>query len=284
MTTLVVMAAGLGTRYGGLKALAAVGPSGETLLDYALYDAARAGFERAVLIVRRETEQLFRRQVAEVAGEAVATSYVIQEQPLGTAHAVLSCAGVVSELFAVCNADDFYGAEAYRLVHQHLAAASGSPPVYAVVAYPLAETLSPFGGVSRAVVEQSTSGDLERVVEVREVARRSDGIGGLFPDGAIHKLEPNQLISMNLWGFTTDFFPSLARQFVQFGGAGEFLLGAAVNEDVAAGRARVRVLPTKSQWFGITFADDRARATAAIAQLVRAGEYPERLREGFERV
>jgi NDP-sugar pyrophosphorylase family protein len=281
MTTLVVMAAGLGTRYGGLKPLAAVGPSGETLLDYALYDAARAGFERAVLIVRRETEELFRRHVAEITGEAVATSYVIQEEPLGTAHAVLSCAGVVSEPFAVCNADDFYGAEAYRLVHRQLAAAEGS---YALVAYPLGETLSPFGGVSRAVVETSPNGELERVVEVREVARRSDGIGGLFPDGATHKLEASQLISMNLWGFTTDLFPSLARQFALFRGGAEFLLGSAVNHDVAAGRARVRVLPTKSQWFGITFADDRARATEAIARLVRAGEYPARLREGFERV
>jgi len=284
--TLVVLAAGLGTRYGGLKALAAIGPSGEALLDYALYDAAGAGFGRAVLVVRRETEELFRRHVAGVAGEAVATSCVIQERPLGTAHALLSCAGVVTEPFAVCNADDFYGAEAYRLAHAHLAAAEGA--VYAIVAYPLAETLSPFGGVSRAVVQTSSSGDLERITEVRNVARGPDGIGGLFPDGATRRLAAGDLVSMNLWGFTSAFFPALARQFARFtgggGGGAEFLLSAAVGEEIAAGRARVRVVRTSSQWFGITFPDDRARATEAIARLVRAGAYPESLRQGFERL
>ena len=251
MTTLVVLAAGLGKRYGGLKPLAPVGPSGEALLDYALYDARRAGFTRAVLVVRRETEALFRRH----AGDAV--DCVIQETPLGTAHALLAARNAVVEPFAVCNADDFYGAEAYRMMERHLA---GSPD-YAVVAYPLAETLSPFGGVSRAIVEMDTDGYLTRLTELQDIVRATD--------------EP---VSMNLWGFTPAVFPALERQLAGFPGPGEFLLSTALNEQVAARAARVRVLRMSGGWFGITHPGDQAAAAESIARLVRAGAYPEDLR------
>ena len=254
MTTLVVLAAGLGTRYGGLKPLAPVGPSGEALLDYALYDARRAGFTRAVLVVRRETEGLFRRHVAG------AVDCVIQEAPLGTGHAVLAARDAVAEPFAVCNADDFYGAEAYHLVRRHLAAGS---PDYAVVAYPLAETLSPYGGVSRAIVAMDPGGYLTRLTEVRDIVRAKD-----------------EVVSMNFWAFTPAVFPALERQFARFEAppSGEFLLSTALNEQVAAGAARVRVLRTSERWFGITFPGDQAAASEAIARLVRAGAYPDDVR------
>jgi NDP-sugar pyrophosphorylase family protein len=258
VTTLVVLAAGLGTRFGGLKPLAPVGPSGEALLDYALYDARSAGFGRAVLVVRRETEELFRRHVAGAA------DCVIQEAPLGTAHAVLAARDAVTEPFGVCNADDFYGAEAYRLVRRHLDAGS---PDYAVVAYPLAETLSPFGGVSRAIVEMDAGEYLARLTEVRNIVQAKD-----------------EIVSMNFWAFTPAVFAALERQFARFAGPGEFLLSSALNEQVAAGAARVRVLRTSERWFGVTFPGDQAAAGEAIARLVRAGAYPDDLFRVLPRV
>ena len=260
-----MLAAGLGTRYGGLKPLAPVGPSGESLLDYALYDARRAGFGRAVLVVRRETEETFAAHLERVVGRggAMPTAFVIQGEPRGTAHAVLAARDAVAEPFAVCNADDFYGAEAYRLVLRHL---TGMSSDYAVVAYPLAQTLSPFGGVSRAIVEVDAGGYLTRLTEVRSIVQARD-----------------EIVSMNFWAFTPEVFPALERQFARFDGhpSGEFLLSTALSEQVAAGKARVRVLRSTGRWFGITYPGDQPAAARSIESLVRAGEYPDDLASAF---
>jgi MobA-like NTP transferase protein len=305
--TLVVMAAGLGTRFGGPKQLAPVGPSGETLLDYAIYDATRAGFTRAVLVIREELGDRARAHVARVIGGAVPVHYVEQRlddlpggrrvpegrvKPWGTAHAVLAARGAVEGPFAACNADDFYGPGAYRLVAEHLTgeAARGAPPVHALVGYRLDATLSPHGGVARAVAWCGPDGLLARLVEVRDVRRLDGGLRGVTAAGEQREFTGGEHASMNLWGFTPDVLAVLEEQFAAFLAAAhrapdaEFLLSTALDDQVTAGRARLRVLTAQDRWLGMSFAADVPAVRAALAALVRAGTYPVDLRAAFTRL
>jgi hypothetical protein len=305
MPTLVVLAAGMGSRYGGLKQLDPVGPSGETLLDYGVFDAVRAGFGRVVFVIRRDFEEAFGRDVAAKYQGRVAVELSFQElsdlpggfappagreKPWGTGHAVWCARHAVTEDFAVINADDFYGADAYAKLAGGLAAPgwpgapghwvwpAGASPAprrpFCLVGFPLAATLSEHGTVSRGVC---TVRGARLVSIVEETAIRAEDVG---PG---RKFTGAETVSMNCWGFTPEIFPLLEAELAAFlrlrGGdlRAEMYLPAAVSYLVAAGRADVNVLAAAGSWFGVTYREDKPRVAAALAELVRQGAYPARL-------
>ena len=293
--TLLVLAAGMGSRYGGLKQIDPVGPGGETLLDYSVYDAVRAGFDRVVFIVRGDMEQDFRAAVGSRVERRVAVEYCRQElemvpgwfsipperrKPWGTGHAVLAARDAIGGNFAAVNADDFYGAGSYRKLAGHLRqAADGRRGDYGMVGFRLRETLSDHGTVARGVC-RSRQGLLEQVVELTRIARSGDGAVHTDPQGRARNLSGDELVSMNMWGFTPSIFEHLERAFARFlrergreDGA-EFMIPTLVNDLVAAGQAKVRVLRSFDPWFGVTYREDRDRVTSQIRDLVRRGSYP----------
>jgi UTP-glucose-1-phosphate uridylyltransferase len=286
---LLVLAAGMGSRYGGLKQIDPVGPGGETVLDYAVFDALRAGFGRVVFVIRREFEEMFREQVGAKYAGRVAIDYVFQsieelppgrslsigrEKPWGTGHAVWCAQGAVKENFAVINADDFYGADAFTQLGAFLGAAEPAAARYAMVGFRLAGTLSEHGTVSRGVCA-ADAGRLRSIVEQTGIAREEVGPGRKYSGG--------EIVSMNCWGFTPALFPALDAEFRGFLDArgadpkAEFYLPAALSSLIGRGEAEVRVLPTGGAWFGITYREDKPRVAAAIAELVVRGSYPARL-------
>ena len=291
--TLLVLAAGMGSRYGGLKQIDPVGPSGETVLDYAVFDAQRAGFARVVFVIRKDFESLFREKIGARYAGRIAVDYVFQsvdalpekfavppgrEKPWGTGHAVWCARDAVKENFAVINADDFYGADSFAQLAKFLLVTchtSHVTPEFAMVGFRLANTLSEHGAVSRGVCVADAAGALRSITEQ----------SGILPTevGAGKKFSGDELVSMNCWGFTPALFPALDAQLREFLAArggdakAEFYLPAAVSEQIARGSASVRVLPTASAWFGVTYHEDKPRVTAAIAELVRRGVYPEKL-------
>lgn len=298
--TLVVLAAGMGSRYGGLKQIDPVGPSGETVLDYAVFDAARAGFARVVFVIRRDFEAIFREKVGARYAGRIQVDYVFQaldalppgftppagrEKPWGTGHAVWCARDAVRENFAVINADDFYGADSFAQLARFLRAAQGAQ--FAMVGFRLANTLSEHGTVSRGVCAAAADGTLRSIVEQTSIAPADIGAG--------RKFSGDEIVSMNCWGFTPALFAGLDAQFRAFlsrvagksGGEAEaapadpakaeFYLPASVSAMVARGEAAVRVLPTESAWFGVTYREDKPRVSSAIADLVRTGKYPAKL-------
>src|SRR6266550_4067492 len=303
--TLVVMAAGLGTRFGGPKQIEPLGPAGATLLDYSIYDATRAGFGTVVLVIRDDLEAAVRTTIGgrwEGAGGGGRPALVYARQrlddfpagvplptartkPWGTGHAVLAAASAVSGPFAVVNADDFYGRDAFTRAAEFLGAGQGSetPGTFAIIAYPLRDTLSAAGGVNRAVCRADGDGWLETAEEVVDIRRLEDGTyQGADAHGRPVRLSGDALVAMNLWAFTPAVFTVLRRGFAEFlrqpgAGQGEFLISHAIRDAVRRGEARVRLLGTRARWLGVTYPDDRPRVAAALRQLVAAGEYPERL-------
>lgn len=309
--TLVVLAAGMGSRYGGLKQIDPVGPSGETVLDYAVFDAIRAGFTRVVFVIRRDFEALFREKFGARYAGRIAVDYVFQsladvppgfavpagrEKPWGTGHAVWCAREVVRDNFAVINADDFYGADSFRQLGEFLApAAAGamapeSPraaqAAFAMVGFRLANTLSEHGTVARGVCAEGADGLLRSIVERTNISRENTGAG--------REYRGDEIVSLNCWGFTPALFTGLDAQFREFlatlGGRApasaapgmdpskaEFYLPAVVSAMIERGQASVRVLATEGKWFGVTYREDRSRVEAAIAALVQAGSYPARL-------
>ena len=289
---LVILAAGVGSRYGGPKQLEPVGPAGATLLDYSIYDARRAGFAKVVVVTRPELAAAFARIDATVAIQrledlpAGMTLPPARTKPWGTGHAVLAAASAVGDPFAVVNADDFYGRDAFARAAEFLDAGHGgeAPESFAIIAYPLRDTLSAAGGVNRAVCRADGDGWLETVEEVVDIRRLEDGTyEGTDAHGRPVRLSRDALVSMNLWAFRLTVFTVLRRGFAEFlrqaGGRaqGEFLISHAIRDAVRRGEARVRLLSTRARWLGVTYPDDRPRVAAALRQLVAAGEYPERL-------
>lgn len=290
--TLLVLAAGLGSRYGGLKQLDPVGPSGETILDYAVFDAVRAGFGRVVFVIRRDFEVAFRGQVAAKYAGRVAVDFGFQaidalpagfappagrEKPWGTGHAVWCARNAIREPFAVIGADDFFGRDAFRQLAEFLSAARKSETdnrKFCMVGYRLDRTLSEHGTVSRGVCEVGADGLLRGIVERTAIDPAQLGRGDLRADATV---------SMNLFGFTPALFPALDAQLGEFLRAAgddatrEFYLPAAISAMIAGGEATVRVLPTVGEWFGVTHRGDRPRVVAALAALVQRGEYPTKL-------
>ncbi len=297
--TLVVMAAGIGSRYGGLKQVDPVGPGGERIIDYSIYDALRAGFGRVVFVIRREMETEFRREIGRFAEERVETLYVFQEldllppgfpvpegraKPWGTGHAVLACREAVETPFAVINGDDFYGAEAFVLLYGHLTRVPPTSLDFCLVGYRLGNTLSEHGHVSRGVCEVNPDGTLRRITEHTRIERHGNRIRGAAGEGEWLELAPETVVSMNTWGFTPALFPELEAGFVKFLEArgadpkSEYFLPERIGELVAEGRAVVRVLPTGEGWFGITYRQDKPRVQRALRDLVERGVYPSSVR------
>jgi len=291
--TLVVLAAGLGSRYGGLKQLEAVGPGGETLMDYSVYDASVAGFGRVVFVIRPEMETAFRVFAQGRYGERVSVTTAHQRlddipsgfvvpvgrvKPWGTAHATLAAEAAVAEPFVVVNADDFYGASAFAAAAAFLREPPGTPPVWALVGYRLRDTLSEAGGVSRAVCGTDTGGRLTTIEEVHEIAARGPDFTGLA-EGRTLLLKGDEPVSMNIWAFTPEVFGLLRRGFVTFLHRpdlekSEYLLPTHVQEAIRSGEARVQVLPAGSVWHGITHPADLPRVQAEMRRLHREGHYP----------
>jgi hypothetical protein len=289
------MAAGIGSRYGGLKQVDPVGPSGEMIIDYSVFDAIRSGFGRVVFVIRRDIEADFREVVGRRLEDRIDTSYAFQEldalpsgysvpskrtKPWGTAHAVLCARDAVPGSFAAINADDFYGAGAFGEVGAHLA---GGSVDYCMAGYRLDHTLSEHGHVSRGVCEVSLGGFLEGIVERETIRSFRDGIKYEAAGGEWIPLPADAVVSMNIWGFRHDFLDHLEAAFHSFLGSridepgAECYLPAVVNGLIKERRARVRVLPTDERWFGITYREDRPTVMEAIRGLVERGVYPERL-------
>lgn len=276
--TLVALAAGLGTRFGGPKQLAPLGPRGETILDYSLHDARSAGFDAVVLVVRDEHRAAFEDGLVARWRDRMPVTLVSQPvepprtKPWGTGHAVLAAAAVLGGPFAVVNADDFYGRDAFQALGDFLRGRRDDEPTYAVVGFPLGETLSDAGGVSRALLHATPDGWLVDAEEIRGI--RADATMGerVIPRDA--------LVSMGMWGFTRALLPRLAEEFATFRAAygadpgAEFFLPSLVDALVSRGQARVRVLAGMGPWLGVTYADERARVAAALASFAARGDYP----------
>ena len=284
------MAAGMGSRYGGLKQIDAVGPNGEAIIDYSIYDALRAGFGRLVFVIRRDIEAPFREAIGGKFEKRIAVDYVFQEldmlppgftvppgrtKPWGTTHAILLAEETLREPFAAINADDFYGRESFQVMGDFLRAGG---PDYSMVGYTLRNTLSEHGSVSRGVCECDAAGFLRAVVELTKIEKQ--GRGAQAEDRVF---SGDELVSMNFWGFTPALFPQLRERFTAFLGRGgqelksECYIPTTVNELVASDAARVKVLGTPASWFGITYKEDKPQVIASILKLVANREYPPKL-------
>lgn len=278
--TLVVMAAGMGSRFGGMKQINPVGPNGEILLDFSVYDAIKAGFSKVVFIIREENEADFRRAIGDKLSKKIEVEYVYQDtsilpegrkKPFGTGHAVLCCMGRVNEPFAVINADDYYGADAFKQIYEHLKNAKGTD--FAMVAFDLKNTLTDNGTVSRGICE--LDGEyLKSVTErtkIKDMRYTEDGESWTaLPDDA--------LASMNFWGFTPDFFPELKADFELFLKTAdlqkdEFYLPFAADKLLKSGKATVKVLRSHDRWYGMTYREDIDSVRAALTAKIAAGEY-----------
>jgi NDP-sugar pyrophosphorylase family protein len=295
--TLVVLAAGLGSRYGGVKQFAPVGPDGATLMDYAVHDAWRAGFRRTVFVIRPELEEAFETLIGKRYRGRLEVATALQRledrpaglgsgagraRPWGTAQAVLAARSQVSGGFVVLNADDFYGHDALEQAARFLRGADLRGSTHAVIGYPMEQTASPAGGVNRAVLVTGPDGFLVQLEEVKELREAPGGIFRGTAGNDVREVGPDALVSMNLWAFTPMVFAALDEAFRRFlaghpGERDECYLPEAIAGAIRSGRARVRVLRTTSRWCGITYAEDRARVEAELLELVRRGEYPARL-------
>ncbi len=285
----------MGSRYGGLKQIDPVGPAGETIIDYSIFDALRAGFGKLVFVIRKDIEQQFREIVGARFEKRVAVDYVFQSlkdipprftvpagrtKPWGTTQAILLAAGVIHEPFAAINADDFYGAHGYRELAGHLT--SGSPD-YAMVGFVLRNTLSDFGSVARGVCQVADDGYLKHIIELTKIERDGNGARNTDAAGEVTKLSGDEPVSMNMWGFTPQVFDQLRERFEEFlvGSASdlkaECFIPNTVGELVRAGQARVKVLRSRDSWFGVTYREDRPRVVESIRRLIAGGLYPERL-------
>jgi hypothetical protein len=295
--TLLVLAAGMGSRYGGLKQMDPLGPNGETIIEYSVYDALRAGFDKVVFVIRPDFADLFREKVGDIFTGKIAVEYAHQtletalcartvpkerKKPWGTAHAVAACREAVRTPFAVINADDFYGPSAFRVLADFLGKAGDSQGVqeYCLVGYLLANTLSEHGHVSRGVCEVGPDGTLRAIRERVRIQRFGDAIRHTEDGEHWIDLPADSVVSMNMWGFTPGLFAELDAGFVEFLRArgsdlkAEYFLPERVGELVAVGRARVKVLRTGERWFGITYKEDKPVVVRAVRGLVEQGVYP----------
>lgn len=300
--TLVVLAAGIGSRYGGLKQIDPMGPSGEIIIDYSVYDALRAGFDKVVFVISRAIEDLFHERVGRTIERQVETAYVFQEltdglpdgfeipagrkKPWGTAHAMYAARGEVSGPFAVINADDYYGRGAYQAIADYLRAPHPQDGVadYALVGYRLGNTLTEHGHVARAVCTVDAAGFLVNAQERTRIERDGDAARFTEDGETWYPLPADTIVSMNMWGFTPDAFAELGARFPGFLAANaanlekaEYYIPTFVADLIREGRARAKVLATGERWHGVTYAQDKPRVKDAIRDLVAAGVYPERL-------
>ena len=296
--TLLVLAAGMGSRYGSLKQMDGVGPNGEAIIDYSVYDAIRAGFGKVVFVIRHSFADDFCEVFnAERFGHRIEVEYVFQEldmlpegftlpaervKPWGTNHAVMMGAKVIDTPFAVINADDFYGRDAYAVIGNYLSQLEGSVGKYCMVGYEVSKTLSENGTVSRGVCTVDSEGNLQGMVE-RTKIERVDGTIVFHDLGTDEPLAENTPVSMNLFGFTPDYFTHSEEYFKVFlkenidNLKSEFFIPLMVNKMISEGTATMRVLETSSKWFGVTYKEDKPQLMQKIEELIVAGEYPRNL-------
>lgn len=296
--TLVVMAAGVGSRYGGLKQIEGFGPSGEAVMEYSVYDALKAGYDKVVFIIRKDFEALFREGLGKKIERRAETAYVFQSldqvppgfavpgdrnKPWGTGQAVLACRDAVRTPFSAVNADDFYGRTSFEVMARELERAKSGDGIhdYAMIGYRLANTLSEHGHVARGVCESTPDGYLRTIRELLKIQKFEDGIKHTENGVDWMPLPGESLVSMNFWGFEPSLFDELEglfREFLRTNAASlakaEFLIPEAVGGLVRRNKARVKVLPTRECWFGVTYPQDRAMVQAAILERVRQGLYP----------
>jgi len=296
--TLFILAAGMGSRYGGLKQLDGVGPDGETIMDYSVFDAIRSGFGKIVFVIRKDFEDDFRAKIVSKYENHIPVEVVFQSlhdlpegfncppertKPWGTNHAVMMGKEVIHEPFAVINADDFYGRNSFEVLGEALTAMAGKKNEYCMIGFRVGKTLSEGGSVARGVCETNQEGYLTAVVERIAVERIDGNIQFTDENGKVCILDDNTPVSMNMWGFTPDYFAYSEEYFKGFLHANktnmksEYFIPLMVNELVTKNIARVKVLDTTSEWFGITYAKDRSGVVEKIKTLVNAGEYPDKL-------
>ncbi len=295
--TLFVLAAGMGSRYGGLKQLDGLGPSGETIMDYSIYDAIRAGFGKVVFVIRKDFEDDFRRIVLSKYENHIPVEVVFQsmddlpegytrpadrQKPWGTNHAVMTGREVIKEPFAVINADDFYGRDGFRVLGEWLSKAEGANE-YCMVGYRVGNTLSDSGTVSRGICQTNEEGYLTGVVERTDISRVDGVITFTGDNGQPEHTAETTPVSMNMWGFTPDYFAYSEEHFKRFldenitKPKAEFFIPLVVNDLIVSGKVSVKVLDTTAKWFGVTYAADRQGVVDKINALVAAGEYPSKL-------
>ncbi|HLB72454.1 MAG TPA: sugar phosphate nucleotidyltransferase [Sedimentisphaerales bacterium] len=298
--TLLILAAGLGARYDGLKQIDPVGPNGEIIIDYSIYDAIRAGFGRLVFVIQHYFEDAFKHKIGDTFHGVVETAYAYQEldaalgdfplppdreKPWGTGHAVLVARELIDKPFAVINADDYYGIDSFKMMAQFLSGPALSPTDCAMVGFRLGNTLSDYGSVARGVCHCDDELFLRDIVERTRVEKHGRAARYFDNDGTEHALSGDEVVSMNLWGFHPSIFTHLSRQFRDFlkehgnEKITEFFVPTAVGDLVESGRVKVKVLPTHDNWFGITYKKDREIAERSIARLIADGVYPKKLWE-----
>ena len=299
--TLLLLAAGMGSRYGGLKQLDGLGPNGETIMDYSIYDAIRAGFGKIVFVIRKDFEQEVREKILSKYEGHIPAELVFQSldslpegftppegrvKPWGTNHAVMMAAKVIKEPFCVINCDDFYNRDAYMVIGKFLAdLPEGSTNKYAMVGFRVGNTLSENGTVARGICSKNEEGDLTTVVERTEIMRVDGPICYKDEEGKWVPIEDNTPVSMNMWGFTPDYFEHSEAYFKEFLSdpknmenlKAEFFIPLMVNKLICENTSTVKVLDTTSKWFGVTYSADRPSVVEKIQKLIEEGVYPSKL-------
>lgn len=306
-TSLVIMAAGIGSRFGqGIKQLTSFGPGGEIIMDYSIYDAIAAGFDKVVFVLRKDIADDFREVIGARIEDKTEVAYAFQEKddlpdglklpsgrvkPWGTGQAILAARDVIKEPFCVINADDYYGKSAFRKIHDYLTKCperTGAHQPYRIcmAGFVLNNTLSENGGVTRGLCEVDENGRLDRIVETRNIIRHMGGAAVLYDGGSMKVLDPETPVSMNMWGFQPDFLNELKEGFPAFLRKNlgtdkeltcEYLLPTIVGELLERQQALIDVLPIQDRWFGVTYQEDVPSVKANFRSLTEAGEYPERL-------
>lgn len=299
VTTLVIMAAGMGSRYGGIKQLEPVGPSGEIIMDYSIYDAISAGFNKIVFIIRRDLEKDFKEVIGDRIGRHVNVEYVFQEldalprefdtqkgrtKPWGTGQAVLCCKDVVNEPFAVINADDYYGKEAFRIIYDFLNSEARDLHLYCMAGFVLGNTLSENGTVTRGVCESDDNGWLVDIAETSGIMKEGSHAIAKGSRGEDIIIDLDSIVSMNMWGFKPSLFGELEKGFEEFLSnlspddiKKEYLLPEVVGNLVDSKKVKVKVLKTLEQWFGVTYKEDKNSVVSSIKDLINEGVYPAKL-------
>ena len=298
--SLLILAAGMGSRYGSLKQLDQMGPSGETVMDYSVFDALRSGFDRIIFVIRRDFEDEFKNVIGKRYEGKVKIEYAFQDindlpgnfkcpegrvKPWGTGHAVYAARTLLNEPFAVINADDFYGRDSYKQLAEYLSAPPAPGKVRGCIAsFILSNTLSENGSVSRGICSADDCGHLTKVVENTKIYRRADGkVVSLMEDGSEVELTGNEPASMNSWGFMPEMVGEIEKLFIDFLSAhgtelkSEFYLPGVVDALINNGKAEIAMRYSKDSWFGVTYKEDRPLVQAALKRLVDSGAYPEKL-------
>ena len=295
--TLLILAAGMGSRYGGLKQIDPMGPAGETVMDFSVFDAIRAGFGKVVFVIRRDFEEQFKQQVGAKFEGRIPVEYAYQAiddlpegftvpagrtKPWGTSHAMLAAESLIKEPCVMINADDFYGQDAFAVIAKHLQSitSSAGKSQYCMVGFKLSNTLSDHGSVARGVSKVNADGKLSSVTEMTKIFKTEAGAENREEGAAIVPLTGDEAVSMNFWGFTPDFFGHLRTAFVEFlkerghEEKSECYVPFVVDSLIQNGQAEVQVLPTSSKWFGVTYPEDKATVVASIKALSDNGDYP----------